>query len=114
MQPDIRLLLDKSAEHDSNNPFHDLQPRRAPWREDAACRPEDADLFFPNIGAPRGQARKIEQRAKTVCARCPVRPDCLEAALAADEPYGVWGGYSARERRRKFGQRPLDQHGDDD
>ena len=116
MQPDIQLLklLDRSAEHDSNKPFHDPQPRRTPhWWEDAACRTEDADLFFPNIGTARGQARKVEQRAKTVCARCPVRVNCLEAALAADEPYGVWGGYSARERRRWFGQRQLDQHGED-
>jgi WhiB family redox-sensing transcriptional regulator len=34
--------------------------------------------------------------------RCPVRQDCLEAALVRDESYGVWGGLSARERKRRF------------
>ena len=31
-------------------------------------------------------------RAKALCAECPVREACFEAALARREPYGVWGG----------------------
>ena len=31
-------------------------------------------------------------RAKALCAECPVREACFEAALARHEPYGVWGG----------------------
>jgi WhiB family transcriptional regulator, redox-sensing transcriptional regulator len=31
-------------------------------------------------------------RAKALCAECPVRQECFEAALARREPYGVWGG----------------------
>ena len=31
-------------------------------------------------------------RAKSICAECPVREACFEAALARREPYGVWGG----------------------
>jgi WhiB family redox-sensing transcriptional regulator len=37
-------------------------------------------------------------RAKAVCARCPVIDSCLRWALAAREPYGVWGGLSVEER----------------
>ena len=31
-------------------------------------------------------------RAKALCAECPVREACFEAALPRREPYGVWGG----------------------
>ena len=31
-------------------------------------------------------------RAKAICAKCPVRAECLDAALARHEPWGVWGG----------------------
>lgn len=34
------------------------------------------------------------------CASCEVRDDCLEYALAENIDVGVWGGESARERRR--------------
>ena len=30
--------------------------------------------------------------AKTLCATCPVRLDCLNGALERREPWGVWGG----------------------
>jgi WhiB family transcriptional regulator, redox-sensing transcriptional regulator len=38
--------------------------------------------------------------AKTVCARCEVRSECLAFALATWQPYGVWGGTSPEERAR--------------
>jgi Transcription factor WhiB len=31
-------------------------------------------------------------RAKAICARCPLKVDCLAGALARQEPCGVWGG----------------------
>lgn len=31
-------------------------------------------------------------RAKAICAKCPVRGECLDHALAVGEPWGVWGG----------------------
>ena len=31
-------------------------------------------------------------RAKAICARCMVREPCLGAAIAREEPWGVWGG----------------------
>lgn len=39
-------------------------------------------------------------RAKTVCHQCPVRAICLEEALAAEEDWGIWGGYTRPERAR--------------
>lgn len=35
--------------------------------------------------------------AKKVCSYCPVRAECLDANI--DEPDGVFGGTSAKERR---------------
>ena len=69
----------------------------AEWWSLAACRHVSPDLFFP-ISAT-GPARAQGARAKAVCARCPVRRDCLRYALAAGPVQGVWGGTSEEERR---------------
>ncbi|MGH9060608.1 MAG: WhiB family transcriptional regulator, partial [Acidimicrobiales bacterium] len=37
-------------------------------------------------------------RAKAICARCPVRAECLAFALATDQRYGIWGGTSETDR----------------
>ena len=63
------------------------------WWFAGLCAQTDPELFFPEKG---GSVRE----AKAVCARCPVRAQCLEHALAHGERFGVWGGLSERERRR--------------
>jgi len=67
------------------------------WRNDAACRDEDPDLFFP-IGTT-GIAIEQVDAAKRVCARCPVQEPCLEFALASNQDAGIWGGLTEDERR---------------
>ncbi|MGC0373215.1 WhiB family transcriptional regulator [Streptomyces sp. SAI-229] len=67
------------------------------WRERAACRTEDPDLFFP-IGTT-GPALIQTEQAKAVCRRCPVREPCLRWALDTGQSIGVWGGTSETERR---------------
>ncbi|HLL37389.1 MAG TPA: WhiB family transcriptional regulator [Streptomyces sp.] len=67
------------------------------WREQAACRHEDPDLFFP-IGTS-GPALMQTEQAKAICRRCPVREPCLQWALDTDQTIGVWGGTSETERR---------------
>ncbi|WP_189062280.1 WhiB family transcriptional regulator [Longimycelium tulufanense] len=67
------------------------------WRHQAACKNEDPELFFP-IGN-RGPARQQIIEAKSVCARCPVRPECLTWAPESGQDAGVWGGMSEDERR---------------
>ena len=69
----------------------------ASWRESAACRFLETDLFFP-IGKT-GLAVAEIQRAKAVCADCPVRQPCLTFALDTHQGYGIWGGYDEDERR---------------
>jgi WhiB family redox-sensing transcriptional regulator len=68
------------------------------WRDRAACRTEDPDLFFP-IGTT-GPALDQLTEAQSVCHRCPVRDECLAWALDTGQRAGVWGGLSEDERRR--------------
>jgi WhiB family transcriptional regulator, redox-sensing transcriptional regulator len=70
---------------------------RADWRDHAACRFADPELFFPV--SPAGPSLdQAERRARAVCATCPVRRECLQFALATRQAHGVWGGMSERER----------------
>lgn len=66
------------------------------WRDAAACRDLDSDLFFP---VSDEAAQQVEE-AKAVCVGCQVREDCLAYALATGQWAGIWGGYTAEERRR--------------
>lgn len=67
------------------------------WRESAACRTVDPDLFFP-VGTTGPALPQIEE-AKAVCGHCPVREECLRWALDTGQTIGVWGGMSEAERR---------------
>lgn len=68
------------------------------WTLDALCAQIDPDLFYPEQGASA-------EPAKRVCARCPVAWQCLTAALVRNEPHGVWGGTSPRDRNRILSDR---------
>lgn len=70
------------------------------WQLRAECRGRDSALFFHPDDAPRSSRRRREANAKLVCGRCPVRAECAAHALAARERYGVWGGFTEKERRR--------------
>jgi WhiB family redox-sensing transcriptional regulator len=67
------------------------------WRHRAACRDEDPELFFPISEV--GPAARQATEAKAVCARCPVREQCLRYALDNGLDHGVFGGTTERERR---------------
>lgn len=68
------------------------------WRQHAACRGVDPDVFYPS-------SDEEADAAKSVCAVCPVQQTCLEFALTNRERDGVWGGATERERRRLVRQR---------
>ncbi|MER5635869.1 WhiB family transcriptional regulator [Kitasatospora sp. NPDC002227] len=70
-----------------------------PWHTGAACRRDEAGLFFAPSKEPTAARLAREEQAKQVCARCPVLLECREHALLQPEPYGVWGGLTAAERR---------------
>ncbi len=81
------------------------------WRSRGACVSADPDLFFP-ISAS-GASRLQEERAKAVCARCRVRSECLDYAVASRQVHGVWGGLgeaelaALRRRRDDAGETPV-------
>ena len=57
-----------------------------PTRSDTLpCRAHDPDLWFSESPAEL-------DRAKQLCAGCPVKAACLASALTRHEPWGVWGG----------------------
>jgi WhiB family transcriptional regulator, redox-sensing transcriptional regulator len=70
-----------------------------PWHTEAVCHRDEAGLFFAPSKEPTAARLAREQEAKRVCARCPVLVECREHALLQPEPYGVWGGLTAAERR---------------
>ncbi|PBC76168.1 transcription factor WhiB [Streptomyces sp. TLI_235] len=70
----------------------------------AACQGVDPNLFYaePDVDDPDADPAASEfavRRAKMVCAGCPVRQMCLALALDRNEPYGIFGGLTADERR---------------
>ncbi|HZG07069.1 MAG TPA: WhiB family transcriptional regulator [Streptomyces sp.] len=78
------------------------------WRESAACRGADPELFFP-VG-DGGAAARQTARARAVCRACPVMRACRTWAVRNGEPEGVWGATTAAERRalrrRRIGRLP--------
>jgi WhiB family redox-sensing transcriptional regulator len=69
------------------------------WRDRGRCKGVDPAIFHPE------DDEDPAEDAKQVCASCVVREACLEYAIATREKVGVWGGYTARERRRLIRQR---------
>lgn len=62
------------------------------WAQ-AACLNADPDIMFPDKS---GSALP----AKRICSGCPLVTDCLEAALANAEAFGIWGATTYHERAR--------------
>lgn len=77
------------------------------WWANANCAGTDPALFFPELMADGGtqrQAGDLYLEAKQVCVGCQVREECLEWGM--DEVhFGLFGGYSPKERRALKAQR---------
>jgi WhiB family redox-sensing transcriptional regulator len=76
------------------------------WQVYADCADKPWSWFF---GEEEGLGHKRHRptmsvaeinRAKDICANCPVQEECLDWAMEHHEHYGVWGGLTARERER--------------
>ena len=67
------------------------------WRDEAACRDADPELFFP-VGTT-GPALAQATVAKEVCSTCPVAEQCLIFAVTTNQEFGIWGGLDEEERR---------------
>lgn len=73
---------------------------RPAWMKSGNCVGVDPDLFFPEAGAP-----DAVDAAKAVCDGCPVIQECRDWADECGEKFGIWGGESSRERRRRRSER---------
>jgi WhiB family redox-sensing transcriptional regulator len=88
----------------------------ANWRDDAACRNADPELFFPlgTAGPALGQVRE----ARRICQACRAQTQCLAWALDNEVTDGVWGGTTEDERRvirslcRRMPANPEDTDGE--
>ncbi len=83
-------LAKGSLMHDHD---HTSEDAATVWMAEGNCRNYPPAAFFPSDGVGVDRARKI-------CATCPVIETCLEYALHNRIEHGVWGGCSERERRR--------------
>lgn len=87
-------------------------PKRT-WAPRGACRWADPEMFYaPGWGqldrTPPPSAQARWDRAKLVCARCPVLEECRRDTLG--EEYGVWGGLDEHQRyleRKRVTERKL-------
>ena len=74
------------------------------WRYEARCRGKDETtlIFYPP--RDKDQYKVLATQAKSFCFGetgknpCPVRGECLWDAVSREEPHGIWGGLSHRER----------------
>jgi WhiB family transcriptional regulator, redox-sensing transcriptional regulator len=65
------------------------------WKDRAACAGYSNTVFFPSSDATPASIEK----AKAICATCPVTVDCLEYAFETNQVAGIWGGTTEEERR---------------
>ena len=60
------------------------------WRDEAACKAYDSEMFFPTATGVKNI--QLKEKAFEICASCPVIDKCREAALNNYENHGVWAG----------------------
>jgi WhiB family redox-sensing transcriptional regulator len=74
------------------------------WRDLAACTHIPTSAFYGKASTTGAKAvapqEIISPAIEQACGSCPVRRDCLEHALANDEP-GIWGGMTSAQRRKE-------------
>lgn len=85
------------------------------WMERGLCwntAPPGMDKweFFPNT------AEQVESKteqldsyaaARRLCRNCEVVDDCLDYAIRSNQQFGMWGGYTPKERMRIRRQRRV-------
>jgi WhiB family redox-sensing transcriptional regulator len=67
------------------------------WRTHAACSGAPLGLWFAPDQERATARREREDKAKAICATCPVKTQCLDEAVT-DRLAGVWGGLTDEER----------------
>ena len=68
------------------------------WFSSASClidHQHERERWYPDRSTPK---TTIEE-TRRICRRCPVRGECLGWALGVGDWHGIWGGFTADERR---------------
>ena len=78
-------------------------PEKWEWQLRAACRGMDSSLFFHPFNQQMPARQRRIDAAKAICRVCPAVDDCRTHALTVQEPYGIWGGLSERDRANLLG-----------
>ena len=85
---------------------------RGDWVRDAKCRGLDPGMFFASRDGNRGRGGNVlTDKARAICAECPVREPCRDFALDAHEVSGVWGGFAFSSRTERAAARRLRAEG---
>jgi hypothetical protein len=80
--------------------------RPVDWKTQSGCRGANTDDFFSTITAEK-------DRARALCAKCPVIAECLLEHRATDEEiyrWGIGGGLDAHQRRALDVEELLGNH----
>lgn len=65
------------------------------YRNEALCRDFDPEIWWPTDERPGSEGVEY---ARSLCALCPVRAECLAESLARGDRFGVFGGTAPSER----------------
>jgi hypothetical protein len=68
------------------------------WRDNALCKEVGVDIFFADTEAGTKTQANKNKTAKEMCSKCKVQSACLSYALDNEINYGIWGGFTGRER----------------
>lgn len=64
------------------------------WRDQALCKTKAVQIDFFS------DDKHLIKLAKSICSQCPVAHECLTFAVTNQEKFGVWGGFTPRERNK--------------
>jgi hypothetical protein len=72
----------------------------------AACKDKGPEMFFVDEGPISNKSVRANiAKAISICNTCEVQDICLMTAVNSDEDeYGIWGGFTRKERRKTFSE----------
>lgn len=65
------------------------------WQLEASCSEDEQDLFF-------SQAKGKMDKAISICGKCSVKGECLKFAIDEKVEFGIFGGLTPQERKKKW------------
>lgn len=68
------------------------------WRDNAACKKLGTNIFFADTEHASREVSNRVNAAKEVCSKCAVQVTCLSYALNQEIEFGIWGGFTGKER----------------